>query len=94
MKRILKPGPGRPKGCGNKLPQDVKEMILYALSALGGYAYLVDVGKKYPQHFLRLVAMLVPRQVEHSGVITGVSVTINTNMAIPRGADDINLLTE
>ena len=37
-----KPGPGRPKGAGDKISRGVKEMVIAALNGVGGQAYLEE----------------------------------------------------
>jgi hypothetical protein len=61
-------------------------MVQVALTKLGGVQYLVDIGKSEPGHFFKLLSMIIPREVSHSGVITGVSVTVNTNLAMGNNA--------
>ena len=39
-----KPGPGRPKGSGDKISRGVKEMVIAALNGVGGQAYLEEQG--------------------------------------------------
>jgi hypothetical protein len=43
------------------------------------------IAQDQPGHFVKLLSMLVPREISHSGVITGVNVQINTNMALGPG---------
>jgi len=76
---------GRPKGSKGKLSGDLKEMILSALHHSGGRAYLKKIAVDHPGYFVKLLSMLVPREISHSGVITGVTVQINTNMALGPG---------
>lgn len=80
-----KPGPGRPKGLQNKVTSDLKGMILTALSQVGGPAWLEKIAMEQPGHFVKLLSMLVPREISHSGVITGVTVQINSNIALGPG---------
>jgi len=54
-------GKGRPKGVPNKLPGDVKALILAALDEVGGRSYLVEQAKANPVAFLSLVGKLLPR---------------------------------
>lgn len=57
------PGPGRPKGIGNKTTRDIKEMILAALNKAGGVEYLAAQAKTSPIAFLALLGKLLPMQV-------------------------------
>ena len=70
---------GRPPGARNRFGLDVKEMILHALAKRGGTQYLIKLDDGL---FVKLVAAIIPRDVSHSGVISGVTVQINTNMSI------------
>lgn len=54
---------GRAKGTPNKLPQDVKNMILTALSNKGGAAYLERQADENPVAFMSLVGKVLPMQV-------------------------------
>lgn len=59
-------GPGRPKGTPNKLPTQVKEMILHALDKAhpkGGAAYLTEQAEKNPVAFMTLVGKVLPLQL-------------------------------
>lgn len=60
----LKAGPGRPKGCENKINRDIKEMIREALDKAGGVKYLVEQAHKRPSVFLALVGRLVTVNVQ------------------------------
>lgn len=57
-------GPGRPKGCQNKVPQQLKEMILRALDEAGGVDYLKAQAKRTPGPFLALVGKVLPLTVQ------------------------------
>ena len=54
---------GRQKGSGNKLPQELKVMILEALDKAGGIDYLVDKSKSHPTAFLSLIGKVLPMTV-------------------------------
>jgi hypothetical protein len=47
-------GKGRPKGVPNTINRDIKEMILGALSDVGGRAYLAQQAQKNPTAFMGL----------------------------------------
>lgn len=53
---------GRIAGTPNKLQTDVKAMILAALEAAGGAAYLKEQSKRNPQAFMTLVGRVLPLQ--------------------------------
>jgi hypothetical protein len=57
-------GKGRPKGVPNKLNRDIKEMILGALSVLGGEKYLVEQGRANPVAFMTLLGKVLPLQLQ------------------------------
>ena len=54
---------GRQKGATNKTTAELKEMILGALSEVGGQAYLVQQALDNPNAFLTLVGKVVPRDL-------------------------------
>ena len=62
-----KPGPGRPKGCPNKVTFELQEMIQRALLKAGGVKYLEEQARENPGAFLTLVAKLLPRDLHISG---------------------------
>jgi hypothetical protein len=70
-------GAGRKKGVPNKINADLKEMILGALSDVGGRDYLALRAKDTPAAFLTLIGKVLPMQITGEGggpvfVITGV----------------------
>ncbi len=56
---------GRQKGTPNKLPGQVKQMILAALDAVGGVEYLSAQAKENPTAFMTLVGKVLPLQVSN-----------------------------
>jgi len=62
-----KGGPGRPKGCPNKLTTELKTMILGALAECGGVEYLKTQAHQNPVAFLGLVGRLIPHVVKGEG---------------------------
>lgn len=60
-------GKGRPKGARNKLTRDVKEMILGALTAVGGQRWLEEQAKANPIAFMTLLGKVLPLQVTGEG---------------------------
>jgi hypothetical protein len=56
-------GKGRPKGAPNKITADVKAMILGALTAKGGQAYLEQQAEKNPIAFMTLLGKVLPMQI-------------------------------
>ena len=79
------PHPLRPtrtrKGVKNRVSSDLKGLILQALERSGGCTWLQKLAEEQPGHFTKLLAMLVPREISHSGILTGVSVVINSNIS-------------
>jgi hypothetical protein len=60
-------GKGRPKGSKNKNTAAVKDMVLAALSNVGGEKYLERQAEENPTAFLTLVGKVIPTQVNHGG---------------------------
>ena len=56
-------GMGRPKGAKNKTTTAVKEMVLTALSNVGGIEYLERQAEDNPTAFMTLVGKVIPLQV-------------------------------
>jgi len=54
---------GRKVGASNKLTRDIREMILGALSAVGGQAYLVKQAELNPVAFMSLLGKIMPTQI-------------------------------
>lgn len=53
-------GQGRPKGTPNKATKALKDMILGALSDVGGQAYLARQAEENPGPFMQLVGKVLP----------------------------------
>jgi hypothetical protein len=79
------PGAGRKKGVPNKINADLKEMILGALSDVGGRDYLALRAKDTPAAFLTLIGKVLPMQIAGEG---GGPVTINVITGVPDTDDD------
>ena len=66
-------GKGRKKGSMNKTSAKVKEMILGALSDVGGKDYLVRQADENPVAFMSLLGKVLPSEIKadlnHSGQI-------------------------
>ena len=60
-------GAGRPKGVPNRLNRDIKEMVLGALSDVGGREYLAARAIDTPTAFLTLVGKILPLQLVSEG---------------------------
>ena len=58
---------GRKPGAQNKLTRELKDMILQALSNVGGEKYLQAQAKKNPNAFMQLVGKVLPLQVKEGG---------------------------
>ena len=58
-----KRGPGRPKGSKNKQPtiQEIRKMIYQAVITLGGADWLVAYGRDNPEHLIRALVSLMPK---------------------------------
>jgi hypothetical protein len=61
------PNSGRKRNVSNKVTKDVKEMILGALSGVGGQKYLEEQAHENPTAFLTLVGKVLPLQVSGEG---------------------------
>ncbi len=59
-----KTGGGSRKGIPNKINRDIREMILGALSAVGGQKWLERQAEANPVAFMTLVGKIVPQQVD------------------------------
>lgn len=57
-------GPGRPPGSKNKLPVQLKEMILGALDAKGGQTWLEEQMDANPSAFLTLIGKVLPTTIQ------------------------------
>ena len=55
--------PGRPKGSLDRGGSQIREMIVTALTDLGGPKYFVHVARTRPDAFLMLIGKLLPTQV-------------------------------
>ncbi len=55
---------GRRKGTPNKIPGQLRDMILAAVDKAGGIDYLVKQAEKNPTVFLALVSKVLPLQVK------------------------------
>jgi hypothetical protein len=58
---------GRVKGTPNKNTTALKDMILQALSNVGGEIYLMEQAKENPTAFMTLVGRVLPLQVKENG---------------------------
>ena len=61
-----RPGSGRVPGTPNKLTANLKAIILGALEAKGGQAYLEKVADSDPRTFCALLGKILPTQIEPS----------------------------
>ena len=55
---------GRGKGTPNRITGELREMVLTALSELGGVEYLIRMGHDRPEVFARLLARCMPQAVD------------------------------
>lgn len=60
-------GKGRKKGVPNKVTTALKDMILAALSGVGGQEYLQAQAAANPTAFLTLVGKVLPLQIKEGG---------------------------
>lgn len=59
-------GAGRPQGAPGKFSADVKEMILGALSEVGGQEYLARQANTNPVAFMGLIGKVLPMQLANA----------------------------
>lgn len=57
-------GMGRIKGSKNKVPSDLRAMVLRALDGAGGEEYLIAQATANPPAFMSLVGKCLPRDVQ------------------------------
>lgn len=55
---------GRTKGKPNKTTQELKDMILAALTKAGGVKYLTEQSEAEPKSFMLLLGRVLPLQVK------------------------------
>lgn len=78
-------GGGRKKGVPNKVNGQVREMILGALSDVGGQKYLAQQAMANPVAFMSLLGRILPMQHTGDG---GGPVQIEVVTGIPRAPGD------
>jgi hypothetical protein len=54
---------GRQKGTPNKVTGELRELVLGALSELGGMDYLVRQGRENPNAYLTLLGKCLPKEI-------------------------------
>jgi hypothetical protein len=71
MPKTRTSGQGRPKGAPNKNTASIKEMVLGALSDVGGRDYLAARALDQPVAFMGLIGRVLPLQVtgENGGAL-------------------------
>lgn len=74
-------GKGRPKGVVNKNTAALKDMILGALSNVGGIEYLSRQAEDNPTAFMGLIGKVLPMTVSGEG---GGPISINILTGVPR----------
>jgi hypothetical protein len=63
----LQPGMGRKKGAKNRVGTDVREAVVQAFEAGGGYKWLVTQMRENPKAFMQLLGKVMPMQVTGAG---------------------------
>lgn len=76
-------GKGRPKGVPNKSTGAIKEMILGALSDVGGQNYLAEQAQENPVAFMGLIGKVIPSEIKQQ-VEGALNVTILTGIPNPK----------
>ena len=69
-------GAGRPKGVPNKVPADIKAMVLAALDKAGGVDYLQRQATENPTAFMTLVGKVLPLQLSGQVQFTALDVHV------------------
>lgn len=78
-------GKGRKKGVPNKVPKELKQMILGALDAAGGQDYLQKQAETNPGPFLALIGKVLPSTINATlGNPDGSPLTITVNFKRPK----------
>ena len=55
---------GRPPGSKNRVSAEVRDDLLAAYEALGGAAWLEDLGRENPELFTRLLLRVLPAPID------------------------------
>lgn len=82
----VKAGQGRPKGSQNKLSADVKEMIIQAMTIVGGGEYLARQAEANPVAFMSLLSKMVPLTLHGDAknpLLTGIQVSFVSPGRVP-----------
>ena len=80
--KIIRNKTGRGKGTPNKVTKELKDMVLGALSDVGGQSYLARQAEENPQAFMGLVGKCLPKDIKASVDTTG-----QINVVITRFTD-------
>jgi predicted ABC-type transport system involved in lysophospholipase L1 biosynthesis ATPase subunit len=59
-RRNMPPGPGRPKGCKNKIPSDLRGDLFTAYQKKGGQKWLE---KLTDDQFLKMLLKIIPQEI-------------------------------
>jgi hypothetical protein len=78
---------GRKKGVPNKITGDVKAMIEGALAAAGGQQYLTRQAEESPAAFMKLVGMLLPKDMHLKGQLE-IAFSERMRAILERGSDE------
>ena len=73
-------GKGRKKGVPNRVTKELKEMILGALSDVGGQAYLARQAEENPNAYLALVGKVLPMTVNGTGEKGEIKIVVSTGI--------------
>lgn len=78
-----RPGAGRPVGAQGKFSADIKEMILGALSDVGGQEYLARQANANPVAFMGLLGKVLPMQLANADDTKPLRITFEWADAAP-----------
>lgn len=56
---------GRPKGSKNVATKELREMILSALTKVGGEEYLIKQARDNPSVFMSLIGKILPKDINN-----------------------------
>jgi hypothetical protein len=73
-------GKGRKKGVPNRVTKELKEMILGALSDVGGQDYLARQAEENPNAYLALVGKVLPMTVSGTGEKGEIKIVVSTGI--------------
>ncbi|MFA5166746.1 MAG: hypothetical protein WC449_05675 [Candidatus Paceibacterota bacterium] len=71
-------GAGRPKGAKNLATKEIKDMIIGALSDVGGQAYLARKAEQNPVAFMGLIGKVLPKDINANVESKNVTIVLDS----------------